>query len=236
MTNRTVISESSPFYTFNGFVAYDSSVNRIVMSIAGTDPLKIKDWVDDLNFFKTEYPYCKMYNPAGYCEVHEGFLGTYEVAKSVVRSVISSYKSSFPTATLHLTGHSLGAILALLTAMDLKLTMGISVDSLLTFGQPRGGDDAFADFATATIPQTRVTHHTDPVPHLPPMRLALQPYFRHPAGEVFYPQFDSLGKHVICEGQEDSSCSDQYFLDLNLLEHLDYVGFDFIGNYMGCKF
>mmetsp|Transcript_3962 Transcript_3962/g.8325 ORF Transcript_3962/g.8325 Transcript_3962/m.8325 type:complete len:296 (-) Transcript_3962:143-1030(-) len=234
VTNSTVISATSLSYTFNGFVAYDSDVDRIVLSIAGTDPLKLKDWVDDLDFLKTEYPLCEEYGGSK-CEVHEGFLGSWEIAKDEVAETIQAYKQEHPTATLHITGHSLGAILAVFATLDLELRVGVTVDSLLTFGQPRGGDADFASFLMDHVSQFRLVHYTDPVPHLPPQNLLGSPFFMHPTTEVFYEQHNSLGSYKICEEQEDSTCSDQFLVDINLLNHLNYVGFDFISNYLTCK-
>jgi len=145
VTNSTVISESSATKTLNGFVAYDSEEDRIVLSISGTDPLKIKDWIDDLDFFKTDYPLCDKYG-SNKCQVHEGFLASYDVGKDAIVTAIKAYRAGFPTATLHVTGHSLGAIMAVFAALDLTLEHGIVVDSILTFGQPRGGDADFSNF------------------------------------------------------------------------------------------
>mmetsp|Transcript_23953 Transcript_23953/g.45043 ORF Transcript_23953/g.45043 Transcript_23953/m.45043 type:complete len:295 (+) Transcript_23953:22-906(+) len=234
VTNSTVISDSSLTKTFNGFVAYDSTTDRIVLSIAGTDPLKLKDWIDDLDFVKTEYPMCAEFGPES-CSVHEGFLASYNVASAEVMSVIKSYKSSHPTAALWVTGHSLGAILAVFASLDLTLNGGIKVDNLITFGQPRGGDSAFASFVMSNLEEYRLVHFQDPVPHLPPKDLLGSPFFMHPTTEVFYEQRDSTGTYKVCEGQEDETCSDQFLVDIDLLNHLHYVGFDFITNYLGCK-
>lgn len=154
MTNATTITEASLTKTFNGFVAYDSSKDRIVLSVAGTDPLKLKDWIDDLDFIKSAYPYCDEYGDEP-CDVHEGFLATYECAKDSVRSTVKAYMAEFPTATVHVTGHSLGAIASVFAAMDLILTQNIPIASVITFGQPRGGDESFAKFVMQTIDEFR---------------------------------------------------------------------------------
>ena len=86
-----MISVASLTYTFNGFVAYDSDEDRIVLSIAGTDPLKLKDWIDDLDFIKTEYPLCQQYGGES-CEVHEGFLASWDIAKEEIAETILAYR------------------------------------------------------------------------------------------------------------------------------------------------
>jgi hypothetical protein len=86
----------------NGFVGYDADANEIIVSFSGTDPLSIANWIDDLDFFKTPYPYCSG------CEVHEGFYRAYESCLDQLRNLTSSYRSAHPTATITVTGHSLG--------------------------------------------------------------------------------------------------------------------------------
>jgi hypothetical protein len=71
----------------------------------------------------------------------------------------------YPTYTVKSTGHSLGAALALLTAMDLK-NNGIPT-LVYNFGQPRVGDAKFASCVASKVPTERVTHLKDTVPHVP---------------------------------------------------------------------
>ena len=174
------------------------------------------------------------------CTVHEGFLGTYNFARVEVRSLVSSYLQKYPTATFHITGHSLGAALAIFAALDLKVDQGVDIASVMTVGQPRVGDAEFSTFtqdhlgnSNGRVAYYRITHYTDPVPHLPPISFN----FEHPAPEVYYEQLKSLGSHKVCNATdgEDKTCSDKHLVDLNLLMHLSYVGFDFTSNYLACK-
>lgn len=58
----------------NGFVAFDphgDSNGNIIVSFAGTDPLSISNWIDDLDTVSVPYPTCSG------CMVHEGFYGNY---------------------------------------------------------------------------------------------------------------------------------------------------------------
>jgi hypothetical protein len=100
-----------------------------------------------------------------------------------------------------------------------------------------GGDwEGKDESLNAHDPQiARLVHYQDPVPHLPPNDLLGKPFFQHPTTEVFYQERDSTGSYKICEGQEDPTCSDKFLVDINLLNHLHYVGFDFISNYLACK-
>lgn len=51
-----------------GYGAYERTNNTIYIIFRGTEPWYLKNLVDDLDFIKTEYPYCPYQ-----CQVHRGF-------------------------------------------------------------------------------------------------------------------------------------------------------------------
>lgn len=160
--NMTAKSFKSSKNDGNGFVGYDGDANEIIVSFSGTDPLSIRDWMDDLNFFKTDYPYCSG------CQVHEGFYNTYLSVQDDVKSYVSSFQAQHPTATLAITGHSLGAAMAAHCAAEYT-HMGQKISTMYSFGMPRVGDEAFENWYKSVVIGTfRVVHHKDPVPHLAP--------------------------------------------------------------------
>jgi hypothetical protein len=70
----------------------------------------------------------------------------------------------------------------------------------------------------------------DPVPQLPFQRWG----FHHEPLEIFYNERNTA--FAVCDGSgEDPTCSDQYKLDGDVLDHLDYLNFDFSANYILCK-
>ncbi len=160
----------------NGFVAYDPNANEILIAFAGTDPLSIENWIDDLDFIKTAYPYC-----AG-CEVHEGFYRSYSTVNDQVRSLVNSYQSQYPNATLSITGHSLGAAMAAHCGAAL-VESGYKLTNIYTYGMPRVGNEAFEKWYTTRLPGTfRMSHFKDPVPHVPFEKWS----FHHMPYEVMY--------------------------------------------------
>jgi predicted lipase len=86
---------------------------------------------------------------------------------------------------LVLTGHSLGAAVAVLVARWLR-SQGKLVE-VATFGSPKIGNWDFAN--SIDFPVTRVVNHCDIVPHLPPL------FDYHHVGEPLW--FDSDKKPVI---------------------------------------
>ena len=77
----------------------------------------------------------------------------------------------------------------------------------------------------------RVTHGRDPVPHLPLEAMG----FKHTLREVFYDK-SGTGGYTLCSATnpEDPNCSDKYDFDVNLLDHLTYLGFDFSVDIVDC--
>jgi hypothetical protein len=203
----------------NGFVGYDPSANEIVVSFAGTNPLSIKNWIDDLDYFKTTYGHCST------CSVHRGFYESYLAVNSDIMLAVQRLSSTHSTASLAVTGHSLGASLAVLCAAELTVA-GFKVNHVYTFGQPRVGDANFEKWYFSKLPfHYRVVHHMDPVPHLPLQAMG----FQHMPTEIFYK--DSPDQYQVCVGPEDDTCSDQYLADLLITDHLNYCGMDFTANF-----
>lgn len=160
--NMTAKSFKSAKNDGNGYVGYDAAANEIVVAFSGTDPLSIRNWLDDLNFFKTKYPYCDG------CEVHEGFYNTYLSVHDDVKGFVSAYQQQYPTATLAITGHSLGAAMAAHCAAEFTY-LGQKISTVYSYGMPRVGNEAFEQWYKNTVAGTfRVVHRKDPVPHLAP--------------------------------------------------------------------
>uniref|UniRef100_A0A0N5ART4 Lipase_3 domain-containing protein n=1 Tax=Syphacia muris TaxID=451379 RepID=A0A0N5ART4_9BILA len=119
---------------------------------------------------------------------------------------------------------------------------------IVTFGEPRVGNQQFAntfdDMVESFLPKFqmiitieykfRVTHHRDLVAHMPPKIFSYQ----HHRYEVWYKNemTSDSDAPVICEAQEDSNCSNSYFVPLSFYDHEHYFGNNF-RNYIGdsCK-
>jgi len=210
-----------------GFVVYEPTADEIIVSFSGTDPINIRNWIDDLDFKKTDYPGCDG------CKVHEGFLRNYNSVKDQVQSQVKDFKSAHPSASITITGHSLGAAVTALCTADLT-SLGYELTTPYTYGMPRVGDETFQQWYRENMVGTfRITHHKDPVPHLPPMDWG----FKHMPHEAFYNGDDYENTKVCNYDGEDKECSDQYKVDANIPDHAHYMGWDFGKEYFswGCK-
>ena len=150
-----------PKSDLQGFIGTLPSTQDIYIVFRGSSSLR--NWIEDLDIQMTDYytfPYCN-------CKVHAGF---YE---SMLRVFPQIYETIMNMRAEHgqiiVTGHSYGAAVAQLTAMQLSAFYIPS--SVYNFGQPRIGDTFYARLVNSQIKTMwRIVHDRDIVPHLPPTR------------------------------------------------------------------
>lgn len=137
-----------------GFVA--RSPRGLIIAMKGTDT--IEDFLIDADFKKTVF--------LGQYPAHEGFIHEFDEVWPAVRLFLSSYAQQSP-ATVFVTGHSLGAALAVLLSMAIKLDLEIDTVTRL-IAPPKTGNRVFARAYNKLVPNTiRVVHDMDLVPRIP---------------------------------------------------------------------
>ena len=110
----------------------------------------------------------------------------------------------YPGAKVTVIGHSLGAALALLDGVRLRLILPPTIDvRVVGYGMPRVGNQAFASFVDRILPN-RVTHINnkhDPIPIVPPIFFG----YHHVSGEV---HIQETGEWIACpyEDNPDHRC------------------------------
>ncbi len=103
-----------------------------------------------------------------------------------------------------------------------------------TFGAPRLGDSKFSQFFRNVIGVSsvfRLTHHRDPVPHLPPLLFG----FSHPTREVFYSKGNKSYDVCSIDDGESPTCSNQFTFTINVNDHFLYAGYEIDSSYEVCK-
>lgn len=192
----------------NGYIGYISSLKFICIVFRGS--VSEANWIADLKFGFANYPKCQG------CQVHEGF---YETEQSIVDSTtkeVARLLQLFPDYVVVVTGHSLGASIATLTAIDLIESSVVSSSNmqLFTYGSPRIGNPTLATWiSNKIIHSNRVTHCKDPVPHYPPgvkdcfLGLLCGTY-QHITNEWY--EDCNGGSLRSCSGAEDPTCAGQY--------------------------
>ncbi|GAB4851241.1 hypothetical protein Ancab_030537 [Ancistrocladus abbreviatus] len=115
-------------------------------------------------------------------------------------------------------------------ALDLAVHHYAKNLQVMTFGQPRIGNAAFASYYSERVPNTiRVTNYHDIVPHLPPYYsyFPRKTYHHFPTEVWLYKlEYESLiyTAERICDGSgEDPTCS-RSVMGNSISDHLVYYG------------
>lgn len=211
-------------------VGFDPSLQARIVAFMGTNA-NLETWIDDVLLVPS-----KCYRDIGCsgCNCHPGFLQTYQSIADQVYDAVSA----LPAGPLIITGHSLGAAQATHCAVDMH-NRGITPEHVYTVGQPRVGSDEFANwYDRLGLDHWRVTHHRDPVPHLPWRGLG---NYKHILREVYYKDADADSPTKVCDSgySEDPTCADQFNDELSTLfitDHWNYLGFSFAADVLRCTF
>jgi Lipase (class 3) len=127
-----------------------------IVAFAGTDPLKINDWITDFNALPSADG------------IHTGF----RAAVAAIWPRIAAAIANRPQAerALFLTGHSLGGALAIVAAAQASSDPQLQPTAIYTYGSPRPGDTQFAGVYNPLLGDVtyRLVHGTDLVATVPP--------------------------------------------------------------------
>ncbi|KAJ7589465.1 lipase [Mycena floridula] len=196
------------------FVGWDPVLKTVVVSHQGTDPLKLASLVTDLELLLVELDSRLFPGVSSAVRVHEGFAAEQSQTATSILSAAKDAISKHSASSVTLVGHSLGAALSLLDAVYLSLHLPSSIKiSVIGYGMPRVGNQAFADYIDSHIHSlTRINNKEDPIPVLPSRVLD----YHHASGEIHI--VDS-GVWTVCPGQDntDSRCSTGDDSALNIL-------------------
>jgi predicted lipase len=161
------LTDNLPDFKVFGFIAQSGS--DVVVAIRGTEG--VFEWLMDVHFLPIVFPFVN----AGRTE--QGFTNFYStlrtgpsVAQPRVIDVLRPLITGGSVKTLRIAGHSLGAALATLLAIDVSGNDVFAGPTVYTFGSPRVGDKVFAGTYDNLVPSSwRVSNLNDIVPHLPPL-------------------------------------------------------------------
>lgn len=90
--------------------------------------------------------------PSANVSVHDGFGKAQARTAQTVLSTVQSGLSTYNVSKVLITGHSLGAAIATMDAVMLRMQLPSAVEmNTVVFGAPRGGNEAWADLVDATV-------------------------------------------------------------------------------------
>lgn len=169
--------------------------------VAFRGSVNLNNWLTDAKAYLADFPSNSsiargLSVPCEGCAIHHGFSEAYD---ELAPDMLSQLKHK-GCSQLHVAGHSLGAGVATVAAMELR-ALGWQVPKVWVYGSPRVGNNAFVrefvDLALkqgADPPAWRVVHYHDPVPHTGPSSL-----YTHVPEEVYFPDRASALPPVVCD-------------------------------------
>jgi hypothetical protein len=196
-----------------GFIGALTNQKSIYVVLRGSS--SIMNWLDDFEIKLVSY----ISYPSCSCKVHNGFFMSALGIRNKTIDTVKMLKKIYPTYSVVVTGHSYGAAVSQLLAMELERE-GIET-KLYNYGQPRVGDAKYAGFVNTVIKEYwRTTHYKDIVPHVPP--IASFGYL-HSCREIFEDENNKL-KECSEANCEDPKCADQFGLgETDSNDHLYYL-------------
>ncbi|KAF8902705.1 alpha/beta-hydrolase [Mucidula mucida] len=198
------------------YVGYDPNLNAVIVAHQGTDTSHLSL---DANLFP---------NLSSDIKVHSGFKESQADTATTVLASVKSAMSTFSTDAVTIVGHSLGGAIALLDGVYLNLQLPSANINVITYGMPRVGNGAFADYVDAHVSVSRVINREDLYPILPGQFMG----FHHCSGEKHI--LDS-GEWLACPGHdnEDERCSAGNVDNIFEGNTVDHTG-PYDGVEMGC--
>jgi hypothetical protein len=166
-----------PDFDIYGYIARSPDGSNLVVAIRGTNG--ILEWLKDFQFGLVPYPYVP-----GAGRVATGFAALYaslgitkdntppnivpDPASLRLLEVLRTILADKTITTLHITGHSLGAALATLLALDVAGNSVFNSPTVYTFASPAVGDKKFAGTYDTRVADTwRIANPADLITHLP---------------------------------------------------------------------
>lgn len=181
-----ILKQLIPVYF--GFVLTSKTANIIVFR--GTQ--RTTEWIGDILLFQ------KPYEGFANSKIHSGFGDIYQGLAQQVHEIASQLNPSLPC---YISGHSLGAALAILAAVDIALKVPKLKEQirLYTYAGPRVGNPNFAQMHSQIVPNSyRIFNLADLIPLSPPTIFRNDVYLHVGQAWSFLTQYgDVLPNHAV---------------------------------------
>jgi hypothetical protein len=213
------------------YVGYYPTDNTIVVGHEGTDPTQFLSLLTDANILMDPLDSSLFPGIPSSVQVHDGFRNAHASTAKQILAAVKSLMASKGTNKITTVGHSLGGALAVLEGVFFKTQLPSATIRVVTYGLPRVGNQEFADWVDAKIPDlTHITNDNDPIPIVPGRFLG----FHHPHGEI---HIDDNAVWRACAGQDntDSQCSTGNTPNIFVGNIVDHLG-SYDGVWLGTPF
>ncbi|KAF9496685.1 alpha/beta-hydrolase [Pleurotus eryngii] len=205
-----VLPFTNPVTDVQGYVARDNERKELVVALRGRvawGSLSITDFLMDGQLVLIPFISPGIKTTPDDIRVHSGFLTCWNSIAYEVIEIIKHELGLYPGFSITVTGHSLGGALSDLAAVTLKARFPDAPLNAFSYGAPRTGNQAWAEFINKTFGSCmhRVVHSSDGVPTMIPKKLG----YRH-HGIEYWQHTDppSAESTTQCSADgEDPTCS-----------------------------
>ncbi|KAF4612438.1 hypothetical protein D9613_004374 [Agrocybe pediades] len=180
------------------YVGFSPSQGSVIVAHQGTDTSQIEADLTDAEAILTNFDTTLFPGISSSVEGHDGFLKEQAKTANTILAAVKTTIAAHGATKVTVVGHSLGGALALLDGVFLPLHISGVTFRTITYGMPRVGNQAFADYVDSHISLTHINNKEDLVPILPGRFLG----FHHPSGEV---HIMDNNQWVSCPGQDNTS-------------------------------
>jgi triacylglycerol lipase len=143
-----------------------ASDKATIIAFAGTDPASVQDWVTDFTIVNKDHDEGADHGPG---DLHAGFQAAADSVQAPVRTAIADGAAA--GRKLFITGHSLGAAIGVITALQTFEEKGHKAE-VYGFGAPRAlRPEAIARYEPLHASTYRLVHGNDGVARVPPSGL-----------------------------------------------------------------
>ncbi|KAF5316579.1 hypothetical protein D9619_006735 [Psilocybe cf. subviscida] len=210
------------------YVGYDSTLKSVIVAFQGTDASKIIPALTDADFFLDELDTNLFPGVSSTIKTHNGFGEAQRRSASAVLAAVNKGFSTYGVTKVTVVGHSLGGAIAIISSAHLKKSIPTATVKTITYGAPRVGNAAFANFANGLSDMVRINNKKDIVPIVPGRFLG----FAHTEGEV---HISSSSAWISCPGQDstDAGCTIDTVPNILVGSTADHSG-PYDGVTMGC--
>jgi hypothetical protein len=158
-----------------GLICQADGTGDVLIAIRGTEG--IQEWINDAEFLLVRCPFL-----AGAGHTEDGFTAMYNslrigvaAGSPSVASALAALPYKQPVSSVTICGHSLGASLATLLALDVAANTIFTNPTVFTYASPRTGDPLFVSTYNQVVKNSfRIANRIDLVPKLP-----LPPFYEH---------------------------------------------------------
>ncbi|CAD6977140.1 unnamed protein product, partial [Tilletia controversa] len=194
------------------FIGWNPPTKEIVVGRQGSDLTQFVSWLYLVGFLQTKLDeevaktFSRLPNSVRAASpqsdkalASSGFQTAWKQTYAEVKAQVQAQLASHPDAVrIFVTGHSLGAAIAVLDAIALRnvAPTGVQVENFV---------------------YNRITNHKDPIPHL----FSSSSGYEHSSNEIWIPEAksNSTSPALLCPGRENMNCANSQVSNLDLLEH-----------------